>query len=115
MPIPSTSSDPTLEPWQPEGVTIHEGDPQGRGFTLTEVEEDGHMVGVYIFECEPSRTTYYLENNEIVHVLEGEVEIRLDDGDKVEMGPGDTCFLAKGQNSHWWFKTRFKEVAVLAT
>lgn len=114
MPIPSSTVDAPLEPWQPEGVTIHEGDPQGRGFTLHEAEQDGTFVGVYLFACQPARTSYRLEQNEIVYVLEGEVEIRLDDGSTVELKPGGVAFLPKGQMSHWWFKTPFKELAVVA-
>ena len=90
------------------------GEPNGRGFTLNEVGEGDGFVGVYVFECDPAKTSYKLEQNEILHVLEGEVEIRLDDGSKVELAPGGVAFLPKGQTSHWWFKTRFKELAIVA-
>ncbi|MBS1886161.1 MAG: DUF861 domain-containing protein [Actinobacteria bacterium] len=114
MPIYSTDGSPKLEPWQPEGVTIHEGEPNGRGFTLHEAGEGDGFVGAYLFECDPGRTSYRLVQNEILHVLEGEVEITLDDGSKVELSPGGVAFLTKGQMSHWWFKTRFKEMAIVA-
>jgi uncharacterized cupin superfamily protein len=113
MSIPSATLDVPLEPWQPEGVTIHEGDPQGRGFTLHEVDEDGHFIGIYVFACEPARTSYVLEQNEIIHCIEGEAEITLDDGSKVELSPGTIAMLPKGQTSHWWFKTPFKEFAIV--
>lgn len=115
MAIPAADiSSVELEPWQPEGVTVHEGDPKGRGFTLAEVGEGGSFVGAYVFECEPARTSYILEQNEIIHCLEGEAEITLDDGSKVELSPGRITLLPKGQTSHWWFKTRFKEFAIVA-
>jgi uncharacterized cupin superfamily protein len=112
--IPFADIDVELEPWQPEGVTILEGDPQGRGATIHEAEQEGHFVGVYVFACQPARTSYLLEQNEILHVLEGEVEITLDDGSKVELRPGGVAFLPKGQTSYWWFKTPFRELAIVS-
>ena len=114
MAIPFETIDAVLEPWQPEGVTIHEGDPQGRGATVSETGDGDAFVGVYIFECDPGRTSYVLAQNEIIHCLEGEADITLDDGSTVELRPGTVAVLPKGQTSHWWFKTRFKEVAVVA-
>ena len=113
MPIPSSSLNVPLEAWQPEGVTIHEGDPRGRGFTLLEQKNGEHFVGVYVFACEPARTSYYLEFNETMLVLEGEVHIELDDGSSVDLAPGDFARLPAGQMSHWWFKSSFKEFVVL--
>jgi len=112
--IPFATVDLELAPWQPEGVTIVEGDPQGRGATIHEAAQDGRFVGVYVFACQPARTSYVLEHNEILHVLEGEVEISLDDGSTVHLGPGDVAFLPKGHTSHWWFKTPFRELAIVS-
>ena len=102
-----------LETWQPEGVTIHEGAPNGRGFTLFEDFGNGARA-TGIFECDPAKTTYMLEYNEIIHVLEGTVTIELDNGSCVELAPGDIAFLPKGHLSTWTFHTRFKEFWALA-
>jgi uncharacterized cupin superfamily protein len=115
MTIVSATVDEALTSWQPEGVTILEGEPNGRGFTLIEREWEGQFFGAYLFACDPARTTYYLEHNELLFVLEGEVEISLDDGSKVELGPGGFAFLPRGQMSHWWFKTPFKEYAIVVS
>jgi len=102
-----------LEHWQPEGVTILEGEPRGRGFTLFEDFADGARA-TGIFECDPARTSYVLENNEIIYVLEGRATIALDNGSTVELSPGDFAYLPKGHLSIWTFHTRFKEFWALA-
>lgn len=102
-----------LETWQPEGVTILEGDPAGRGFTLYEDFENGAR-GAGVFECDPSKTTYKLEFNEIIHVLEGEVTIEIDNGSRVDLKAGDIAFLPAGHLSTWTFHTKFREFWVLA-
>lgn len=102
-----------LETWQPDGVTIHEGDPAGRGFTLFENYEGGARA-TGVFECEPSKTTYTLEFNEIIYVLEGEVTIELENGSRVDLKAGMQAFLPAGHLSTWTFHTKFREVWVLA-
>lgn len=107
------SSTVELESWQPDGVTILEGEPAGRGFTLFEDFEHGAR-GTGVFECDPSKTTYTLEYNEIIFVLEGEVTIELENGSKVDLKAGMQAFLPAGHTSTWTFHTRFREVWVLA-
>jgi uncharacterized cupin superfamily protein len=102
-----------LETWQPEGVTILAGDPAGRGFTLFEDFEHGAR-GTGVFECDPGKTTYTLEYNEIIYVLEGEVTIELANGSKVDLRPGMQAFLPAGHLSTWTFHSKFREVWVLA-
>ncbi|PKH38505.1 hypothetical protein SAMN05192575_11615 [Nocardioides alpinus] len=102
-----------LESWQPEGVTILDGDPAGRGYTLFEDYDKGAR-GTGVFECEPSKTTYTLEFNEIIYVLEGEVTIELENGSKVDLKAGMQAFLPAGHTSTWTFHTKFREVWVLA-
>jgi uncharacterized cupin superfamily protein len=111
--LKASIADTALEDWQPEGVTIHEGEPNGRGFTLFEDYEGGARA-TGIFECDPARTTYMLEYNEIIHVLEGSATIELDNGSRVELQPGDIAFLPKGHLSTWTFHSRFKEFWALA-
>lgn len=109
----AATQDVTLETWQPDGVTILEGDPAGRGFTLHEDYEDGAR-GAGFFECDPSKTTYMLETNEIIYVIEGEVTIELDNGSRVELKPGSSAFLPAGHMSTWTFHSKFREFWVLA-
>lgn len=113
--IPSASIDSTeLEPWQPEGVTILDGEPRGRGYVLYEDWGEDGVVVTGIFACEPATTRYRLEQRETIHVLEGQVRIELDSGDAVELGPGDIATLPAGHMSTWTFRTPFKEFFVLS-
>lgn len=103
-----TVANAALESWQPDGVTIRSGNPDGHGFVLHERENPAFGTG--IFACEPSATSYKLTSNEIIYVLEGSVSIALDDGDAVLIEKGDLAFLPKGHTSHWTFHDKFKEV-----
>lgn len=115
MPIVSASIDAELAPGQPEGVTVLEGDPRARRYSVFEQRADGHFLGVGIFACEPARTAFQLEHHEVLHVLEGEVEITLDDGSHVALGPGGVAVLPKGHRSEWWIKSPFKELAIVTS
>lgn len=111
--LTATASTVSLETWQPDGVTVLDGDPSGRGFTLYEDFADGAR-GTGFFECDPSKTTYRLEFNEIIYVLEGEATIEIDSGSKVDVKAGDIAFLPLGHMSTWTFHTKFREFWVLA-
>lgn len=101
-----------LETWQPDGVTILEGAPAGRGFTLFEDFGQGAR-GTGVFECDAGKTTYPLEYNEIIYVIEGEVTIELENGSKVDLKQGMQAFLPAGYTSTWTFHSRFREVWIL--
>jgi uncharacterized protein len=108
-----TIDEKELVPWQPPGVTVLEGDPKGRAYLLhDENEGKGFLVGV--FACDPAKTTYELISNETTHILEGEVRIELDNGDGVDLKPGDVAMLPKGHLSTWTFKKPFKEFFILS-
>lgn len=109
----ATAAEVTLVSWQPDGVTLLDGDPAGRGFTLYEDYQNGAR-GTGIFECDPSKTTYRLDFNEIIYVLEGEATIEIDNGSRVHVKAGDMAFLPAGHLSTWTFHTRFREFWVLA-
>lgn len=98
-----------LESWQPEGVTVLDGSPNGRGFTLVE-QPTGPVFATGVFACDPGKTAYELTDNEIIYVLEGTVSIALGDREPVRLGRGDLAFLPKGNMSTWTFHEPFKEV-----
>ncbi|PKV95496.1 MULTISPECIES: cupin domain-containing protein [Amycolatopsis] len=104
-----TTSEAPLEVWQPEGVTVLDGNPHGHGFTLFE-QTVGPAFATGVFACQPSTTTYELTSNEIIYVLQGSVSIALDGQEAVELTTGDLALLPKGHQSTWTFHTPFKEV-----
>lgn len=97
-----------LEPGQPEGVTVLEGDPAGRGFLIHESAEPG-LRAAGIFECEPSKTTFLLEQNEIIYVIQGEATIELDNGSRIDLSAGDMAHLPAGHVSTWTFHSTYRE------
>lgn len=115
MAIVSARVDIELQPGQTDGVELLEGDPRARRHSVLEQRDGSHFLAVGIFECEPARTRFRLEHHEVVHVLEGEVEITLDDGSHVALAAGDVAVLPKGHLSEWWFKSRFRELAILTS
>lgn len=104
-----TAASVPLVKWQPTGVTVHKGVPDGHGFTLHEAPSNGTFA-TGIFTCEASQTSYELISNEIIYVLEGSVSIALDDGAPTLINTGDMAFLPKGHTSHWTFHSAFREV-----
>lgn len=104
-----------LTPWQPPHLEIVEGEPEGRCYLLhDETDADGKGFQIGVFECEPAQTIYRLVSNETLYVLEGELNIALDSGDSLDLGPGDVALLPKGSVSTWTFKTRYKELFILS-
>ncbi|MFE3170006.1 cupin domain-containing protein [Amycolatopsis sp. NPDC059090] len=104
-----SAAEAPLEAWQPDGVTVVRGNPDGHGFTLAE-ESGATVFATGVFRCEPATTTYELTSNEIVYVLEGSVSIALGDGEPVRLAVGDLAYLPKGHQSTWTFHEPFKEI-----
>lgn len=92
-----------------ETGTVLEGEPNGRIHWLR--EEDGFMSG--LFRCDPAVFEYEFEADEAIHVLEGEVSIRIGDR-SADLGPGGIASFRKGERSVWTVKSPFKEFFVLA-
>ncbi|GAA3300078.1 cupin domain-containing protein [Glutamicibacter nicotianae] len=98
-----------MESWQPEGVTVLKGHPDGHGHTLFE-RTTSPQFGTGIFTCQPSKTTYELTNNEIIYVLEGSASLSLESQEPVFVSAGDLVFLPNGNTSTWEFHEPFKEI-----
>jgi len=57
-----------------------------------------------IWEKEVSTFDWYYDTNETVYVIEGEVEVELDDGTKVSFGAGDLVTFSEGVKCTWHVK-----------
>ncbi len=57
---------------------------------------------------------YSFGNDETFHVIEGELEIKLEDGEVLELKPGDIASFPKGLTSTWTVKTPFKKFFVVS-
>lgn len=98
-----------VDSWQPEGVTVLEGAPDGHGYTLFE-RTTSPQFGTGIFTSQPCTTTYELTDNEIIYVVEGSATLSLAGQEEVRVSVGDLVFLPKGHISTWVFHEPFKEI-----
>lgn len=57
-----------------------------------------------IWEKEVSTFDWYYDTNETFYVIEGEVEVELDDGTKVSFGAGDLVTFSEGVKCTWHVK-----------
>jgi len=108
-----------LEPWEPEGLEVLEGDPQTRGHIFFESGPGGSGFGpggtvVGVYEQQPCKTRYRLVQTETVHLLAGDIQIELDNGESVGLHPGEITVLEKGNVSTWAFRSASRVLFVLS-
>ncbi len=75
-------------------------------------EEELNNLGVRswpIWEKEESKFDWYYGEKEICYFLEGEVEVELADGEKVQIGKGDLACFPKGLSCKWHIKKKVKK------
>jgi uncharacterized cupin superfamily protein len=100
-----------FEPYPLDPADIIEGEPNSRVHWLRQ-DDSGLLTGV--FAADPVKTRYAWPQDETIHVLEGEVRIEFDDGDALELGPGDVASFKKGDTAIWHIKSPFREFFVLS-
>ena len=91
-----------LVPWPSlveEGAKILEGDPQQSGRCDFGSLETAMISGVW--ECTKGKFEVEYLYNEMPTILKGRVALTDSSGVRREYGPGDTHFVAKGENIHW--------------
>jgi uncharacterized protein len=108
-----------LEPWDLDTLETLDGDPQTRGHLIFEEGPDGSGFGpggfaVGVYHQQPCTTRYRLEQNETVHVLDGDISIDLDGEETVELRSGDLAVLPQGRLSTWTFRTPTRVLFVLS-
>lgn len=108
-------ADAELTPFDLGSAEIQQGPLDARGHVLYERDENGSRLVVGIFACRPGKLTNLLHTTETIYVLEGQVTIEFESGDKVDLGPGDTAVFPAGNVATWTFRSPFKEVFVLAS
>jgi uncharacterized cupin superfamily protein len=101
-----------FEPYPLDPADIIEGEPNSRVHWLRQDEDTGLYTG--IFRADPVKTRYAWAQDETVHILEGEVRIEFDDGDAIELGPGDVASFRKGDSAVWDIKSPLREFFVLS-
>jgi len=104
-----TDSDATtFEPFIVGGQAI------GEVHWLRAEGSDGRTLAAGLWRAEPMSFPYPFANDETIHVLEGQLEVKLEDGETLNLGPGDLVSFTKGTNSTWTVKTPFKKFFIVS-
>jgi uncharacterized cupin superfamily protein len=90
-------------------------DPDVPGSEMHELmHADGLWAGMTRYTTIDGPVTWTPEQREVIHVLEGQVQIHIAGGAVLELKPGDIASLPAGLETTWHITTPFKEFWVLA-
>ena len=94
-------------PLPPEWIL--EGNPVARSLPLTRAS-DGHLSSG-LWDCQAGKFTFIFGNDEIVHILEGEVTVE-EPGRTRTLRAGDVAFFPEGLETRWTVPRYVKKLAV---
>lgn len=97
-PIKVSMLEAALEPWSFEEGQVLDGEPSSSGVILWK-SSDG-MLANGIWECTPGKFRW-MHVDETVAVVAGRATVTSENGESVELGPGDVAFFPEGLNSVW--------------
>ena len=80
---------------------VLDGDPAAQVAWLRTTSDGAGVLYAGMFTAAPSRFRYTFAGDESLHVLDGDVEIELDGGPAVRLGPGEIASFPKGASSTW--------------
>ena len=90
------------------------GDKQaGEVHWLTQTNSDGQVSYSGLWRCEPMSFDYEFPGDEILHVLQGSLQIEIAGGDTVTVQEGDIVAFDKGLKSVWTVQIPFKKFFVI--
>lgn len=93
------TSPPGVMTDQPINPTwIEEGQPRARGAVVIQSEDGTLFSGQW--DCTAGRFSWTYNEDEVIHILEGEAFIEVD-GAMRAISPGDTIFFPLGQTVRW--------------
>lgn len=93
--------------------SIRGGNPVGRGANLMQSDDRKFTCGLWT--CEPGEFEWVFGGDECLMVVEGEVIISQDPGEKHVLGPGDIIYFPIGAKTHWKVTRTLKEFFVIRT
>lgn len=100
--------------FEPFPLDAVKGNPNGKVHWLKASAEGEPLLYAGFFTVDPSTFTYTFSGNETFHLLEGEVSIELENGDRLDMVPGDVASFPKGHPSTWTIKSPLKKFFVIS-
>jgi uncharacterized cupin superfamily protein len=98
-----------LQPSPIEPSWVLEGNPIARIFPLS-ATSDG-LSWTVLWDCTAGRFNWFYGFDESVHILEGSVVIRDEDGVAHNLSAGDTIFFPRGAHAVWTVETYVRKIA----
>jgi uncharacterized cupin superfamily protein len=98
-----------LMPINPDWVL--EGAPHARAKVLAS-SQDG-TIWIMAWDCSAGRFRWLYSEDEIVHILSGEVLMTDERGEEQRLSPGDMAFFPAGSTSTWHVPLHVRKLAVL--
>lgn len=90
------------------------GEPRARVSWLRVGSGGDGVLYAGTFVLEPSVVRYTFAGDESFHVLEGDLDIAVDGGDVVTLGPGDLASFPKGARSTWTVRATLRKFFVIS-
>ncbi|MCE2657606.1 MAG: cupin domain-containing protein [Rubrivivax sp.] len=91
---------------------VHSGNPAARSLPLTR-SADGHLSSG-LWDCQAGSFTYIFPCDEIVHILEGDVIVDAQGGQR-HLRAGDVAFFPQGLETRWTVRHCVKKLAIFHT
>ena len=66
-----------------------------------------------LWKCEPMEFDYEFPGDETFHVLKGDLNIKLESGEEIQLCQGDVVNFKKGIKSHWRIQSSFQKFFVI--
>ena len=105
----------TTEYSEPMDLAVVSGDPNLRIHALRDTHENGERVLAGIACVEPSVYRYELEADEVLYLMAGEIDVRIEpSGELVTIRPGDMVSFERGTVATWTIKEPVKELFVMS-
>jgi uncharacterized protein len=90
------------------------GDPAARVAWLRTGSGGAGVLYTGMFTAEPSTFRYSFAGDESFHVLDGDLDIQVDGGEAVTLGPGDIVSFPKGASSTWTVRAPLRKFFVIS-
>lgn len=90
------------------------GQPNARVAWLRTGSNGDGVLYTGVFVLEPSVVRYTFAGDESFHVLEGDLDIAVDGGEVLTLGPGDLASFPKGARSTWTVRTTLRKFFVIS-
>lgn len=107
-------ADAPMRPDPIPAAQILSGTPEASSTPLVSSSDDGFTSAMW--SCTPGRFRWFYNSDEIVHIMEGHVNITPDDGSApFETVGGEVVFFARGSSAVWEITKTIRKVALFRT